>query len=191
MTTTFETQGTGDRAATLNTMATVQSATPTAATLAATVTPTATAPSAPVAPTASAQSATPAATVQSATVMPTAAPQAATVTAPPRYQSRPGRGVVVAPSLADLQGPTEGTVELPLWLFWSSPGHTFDLGDRDMRLWLYQTVLREASSLQDLTAYLDGDTLIALWPDLYLPKGVRQAWEDTHPFLRATVVATA
>ncbi len=111
---------------------------------------------------------------------------------PPRaqYQSRPGRWVTVAHSLADLRGPTEGTVELPLWLFWSCPGHTFDLGDRDMRQWLYQTVLREAGRLEDLTAYLDGDTLTALWPDLYLPRGVRQAWEDQHPVLR-TAKATA
>jgi hypothetical protein len=105
------------------------------------------------------------------------------------YQSRPGRGVMVAARLTDLRGPTEGTVELPLWLFWSSPGHTFDLGDRDMRLWMYQTVLREASRPEDLTTYLDGDTLVALWPDLYLPKGVRQAWEDAHPILRAAAPA--
>ena len=97
--------------------------------------------------------------------------------------------MVVAASLADLRGPVEGTVELPIWLFWSSPDHTFNLGDQDMRRWLYQIVLREAGSLEDLTAYLDGDTLIALWPDLYLPKGVRQAWEEQHPVLRA--VATA
>jgi hypothetical protein len=108
-----------------------------------------------------------------------------------RYQSRPGRWVTVAPSLADLRGTTEGSVELPLWLFWSAPGHTFDLSDRDMRRWLYQTVLREAGGLEDLTTYLDGDTLIALWPDMYLPKGVRQAWEDQHPVLRAAMVATA
>jgi hypothetical protein len=76
-----------------------------------------------------------------------------------------------------------------LWLFWSSPDHAFDLGDRDMRLWLYQTVLREASRPEDLAAYLDGGTLIALWPDLYLPEGVRQAWEDKHPALRAAVAA--
>jgi hypothetical protein len=108
-----------------------------------------------------------------------------------RYQSRPGRRAVVAASLADLQGPTEGTVELPIWLFWSAPGHTFDLGDRDMRRWLYQTVLREASRREDLTTYLDGDTLIALWPELYLPKGVRQAWEEQHPALRAAAAAAA
>jgi hypothetical protein len=106
-----------------------------------------------------------------------------------RYQSRPGRCAVVAASLADLRGPTEGTVDLPLWLFWSLPGHTFDLGDRDMRLWLYQTVLREASRPEDLATYLDGNTLIALWPDLYLPKGVRHAWEDQHPILRGVAAA--
>jgi len=114
------------------------------------------------------------------------------VTAPrARYQGRPGRRVVVAPSLADLRGPTQGTVELPLWLFWSCPGHAFDLDDLDMRQWLYQTVLREAGRPEDLTAYLDGDTLVALWPGLYLPKGVRQAWEDQHPVLRAAAAAAA
>jgi hypothetical protein len=106
-----------------------------------------------------------------------------------RYQSRPGRRVIVAASLADLRGPAEGSVALPLWLFWSSPGYTFDLGDRDIRQWLYQTVLGQAGCAADLTTYLDGGTLIALWPDLYLAKGVRQAWEDQHPVLRAAVAA--
>jgi hypothetical protein len=107
------------------------------------------------------------------------------------YQARPGRRVLVALDLADLKGPVSGTVELPLRLFWSCPGHTFDLGDRDMRLWLYQTVLREAGRLEDLTTCLNGDTLINLWPDLFLPKGVRQAWEDAHPRLRALATAAA
>jgi hypothetical protein len=109
----------------------------------------------------------------------------------PRYQARPGRCAVVAANLGELRGPTEGTVELPLWLFWSAPGHTFDLGEPDMRRWLYQTVLREAGRPEDLTTYLDGDTLIALWPDLYLPKGVRQAWEDKHPVLQGAAAAAA
>jgi hypothetical protein len=82
-------------------------------------------------------------------------------------------------------------VTLPLWLFWSSPDHSFDLGDPDMRRWFYQTVLREAGSLEDLTTYLDGGTLITLWPDLYLPEGVRRAWEDQHPALRASAAAAA
>jgi hypothetical protein len=107
-----------------------------------------------------------------------------------RHEARPGRRAVVAASLEDLRGPAEGVVELPLWLFWSSADRAFDLGDRDRRLWLYQTVLREASRAEDLAAYLDRETLIAVWPDLYLPRGVRQAWEERHPVLRAAV-ATA
>jgi len=103
-----------------------------------------------------------------------------------RYQSRPGRRAVVDASLAELQGPTHGTVELPIWLFWH-PDRTFDLDEPGMLPWMYQVVLREAGSTEDL-AYLNGELLIALWPDLYLPKGVRQAWEDQHPELHAAPV---
>jgi hypothetical protein len=92
---------------------------------------------------------------------------------------------VVVPDLADLRGPVAGRVELPLWLFWSRPDRTFDLDDPDMRQWLYEIVLREAGRLEDLTTYLDRDTLIALWPSLYLPKGVRLAWEEQHAALRS------
>jgi len=106
-----------------------------------------------------------------------------------RHQARPGRPALVVPDLADLRGPAAGTVELPLWLFWSQPNHTFDLDEPEMRQWMYEIVLREAGSPEDLTTYLDRDTLIALWPRLYLPKGVRQAWEDEHPVLRSAVVA--
>ena len=87
--------------------------------------------------------------------------------------------------LASLRGPAHGTVELPLRLFWSSPDRTFDLDKPYMRRWFYQTVLREASRPEDLTRYLDRSTLIALWPELRLPAGVRQAWEEHHPPLRA------
>ena len=80
---------------------------------------------------------------------------------------------MVAASLADLKGPAEGTVELPLWLFWS-PDRTFDLSQPFMLRSMYEAVLGEASRPEDLATYLDGDTLIALWPDLFLPKGIRQ-----------------
>jgi DNA invertase Pin-like site-specific DNA recombinase len=103
------------------------------------------------------------------------------------YQAKPGRRVLVIDRLDDLRGPTAGSVELPLRLFWSLPGHRFDLGDPDMRRWYYQTVLREASRAADLTGYLDAGTLARLWPDLFLPRGVRRAWEEQHPSLRAGV----
>ena len=106
------------------------------------------------------------------------------------YQARPGRGVLVAGDLADLRGPVSGMVELPLWLFWY-PDRTFDLDDPATLRWMYQTVLREASRPGDLTEYLNGDTLVALWPDLFLPRGVRQAWEERYPVLRAASPAAA
>jgi DNA invertase Pin-like site-specific DNA recombinase len=103
------------------------------------------------------------------------------------HQVRPGRRALVIDDLADLHGPVAGNVELPLRLFWSLPGHHFDLGVPDMRRWYYQTVLREASRAPDLTDYLDAATLVSLWPQLDLPKGVRRAWEDAHESLRAGV----
>ena len=50
---------------------------------------------------------------------------------------------------------------------------------------MYQVVLREAIRAEELTSYVKRDKLIAVWPDLYLPKGVRWAWEERHPVLRA------
>jgi DNA invertase Pin-like site-specific DNA recombinase len=103
------------------------------------------------------------------------------------YQARPGRRALVIDDLADLRGPVSGSVKLPLRLFWSLPDHWFDLDDPDIRRWYYETVLREASRAEDLTTYLDGATLTSLWPGLFLPKGVRRAWEERHQSLRATV----
>jgi hypothetical protein len=94
----------------------------------------------------------------------------------------------VAADLADLQGPRSGLAELPLRLFWCAD-RTFDLDDPGMLRWMYQNVLREATRAEDLTSYLHGDTLVAVWPDLVLPEGVRHAWEDRHPVLRAVAAA--
>jgi hypothetical protein len=99
------------------------------------------------------------------------------------YQARPARKVLVANDLADLRGPATGTLELPLRLLWH-PDRTFDLGKTTMLHWMYQTVLREACRMEDLTSYLDGETLATVWRNLLLPRGVREAWEKSHPVLR-------
>lgn len=100
-----------------------------------------------------------------------------------QYQSRPGRPVVVAPALDELHGPTSGVVELPNRLLWR-PHRTIDLDDAWSVAWMYALVLREAARVDDLREWVDGETLIHLWPDLNLPRGVRRAWEDRHPVLR-------
>jgi hypothetical protein len=109
---------------------------------------------------------------------------AGTVAVRTQYAARPGRRAIVVTDLGSLCGPVRGVVELPLRLFWSSPNRSFDLDKPFMRRWMYQTVLRE-----DLTRFLNRDTLIELWPDLFLPQGVRRAWEERHPVLVAGVGA--
>lgn len=56
---------------------------------------------------------------------------------------------------------------------------------------MYEAVLREASRAEDLAGYLNGEVLVAVWPELYLPKGLRRAWENRHPALRAARLAAA
>ena len=114
--------------------------------------------------------------------------QTATLRAP--QQARPGRRALVATDLAALAGPTTGPVELPLRLFWY-PDRTFDLDAPGMLAWMYQTVLREATRPEDLTAFLNEATLVALWPGLFLPRGVRAAWEAQHPVLAAIPTVAA
>jgi hypothetical protein len=104
-----------------------------------------------------------------------------------QYQARPGRRALVAPRLELLGGPAAGKVELPVWLFWSSRDRSFDLGNADERAWLYEIVLREAARPDDLMAHLNADVLVRIWPEIRrrLPAGVRLAWEEKHPQLRA------
>jgi hypothetical protein len=106
------------------------------------------------------------------------------------HEARPGRGVVVAADLDDLRGPVSGTVELPVRLFWN-PDRTFDVGKPFMLRWMYENVLREASRPEDLRTYLNGAMLARVWRELHLPKGVRRAWEDRHPVLRAAAAPAA
>jgi hypothetical protein len=100
--------------------------------------------------------------------------------------------VLVVRDLAALRGPAGGKVTLPLRLYWSPPGRVFDLDDDPYLLRsMYQVVLGEAVRAEELTTYLNRDTLRAVWRDLYLPKGVRRAWEDVHPALRAAPAPAA
>lgn len=102
-----------------------------------------------------------------------------------RQQGRAGarhRRVVVAPRLDELHGPTSGVIELPLRLFWQPDRHV-DLDSPPLLQWMYAAVLREAVSVEELRTWLDGPTLVRLWPELYLPIWVRRAWRERHPEL--------
>ncbi|SIR56555.1 hypothetical protein [Micromonospora avicenniae] len=99
------------------------------------------------------------------------------------HLARPGRPAVVARTLTELTGPTRGVVELPVRLMWNAE-RTFDLGDPDQLLWLYENVLRETTRTEDLRRLVDGRTLRRVWRLLNLPRAVRQAWESRHHALR-------
>ena len=92
---------------------------------------------------------------------------------------------VVADALDELRGPTSGTVGLPHHLDWSgSP--TYDLDDPAELASMYKTVLNEAATTDDLRTWLDGRTLMRLWPTLWLPAALRHAWEQRFTMLVAS-----
>ena len=115
--------------------------------------------------------------------MPATAPDA-----PAPHLARPHRPVLVAGTLDELAGPQHGLVELPLRLWWN-PSRAFDLDDPDSLRWMYENVLREAVHVDELRRYLHGPTLVRVWPQLNLPRGVRAAWEARHRALRSSRAA--
>ena len=97
---------------------------------------------------------------------------------------------VVVDDLADLRGPTQGSVTLPHHLDWSGRP-TYDL-DRPARLAsMYKAVLNEASTKADLRDWLTRERLIELWPTLWLPPRLRQLWERRFPELAVRQAAVA
>jgi hypothetical protein len=67
-------------------------------------------------------------------------------------------------------------------LDWSTDSR-YDLDDPGDLLVMYQTVLNEASTLDDLRSWIDADTLRRLWPSLWLPGRLRALWEARFPEL--------
>lgn len=92
------------------------------------------------------------------------------------------RRVVVVTDLAALRGPVSGRWQLPLHLD-ASARAVYDFADPDEREEAYQLILLEAASPADLEQWLDGTELLRMWPDLYLPRVVRAAWQTEQPAL--------
>ena len=92
------------------------------------------------------------------------------------------RPVVVAADLEELRGPLSGQWRLPLHLD-SSARALYDFAEPSDRRQAYQLVLLEAADPADLSCWLDAGELLRLWPELYLPRGVRGAWQARHPEL--------
>ncbi len=92
------------------------------------------------------------------------------------------RPVVVASDLTALHGPLQGHWQLLLHLD-ASARPFLDFADAADREEAYQLVLLEAASEADLERWLYCDELLRLWPELYLPRQVRAAWQSRHDVL--------
>jgi hypothetical protein len=102
----------------------------------------------------------------------------------PGQARRYAKPVVVPDRLDLLCGPTAGIVWLPRHLDWS-PDTGYDLDSPGRIVDLYRTVISEATTPDDLHAYLDEATLLRLWSYIWLAPPVRQVWERRFPELAA------
>jgi excisionase family DNA binding protein len=92
------------------------------------------------------------------------------------------RPYMVVDDLESLRGQTDSIVKLPLRLNWSSKC-LYDLTATSDRRALYERVLNEALHVEDLQTFLDAETLVELWSQLWLPQQVRTLWEARFPLL--------
>ena len=112
------------------------------------------------------------------------------VTAPQAKMAAALRRAVVVP-LSDLRGPAEGTLELPVAVFWSLPHASFDVADRKQRIAAYRHVFSAARRAEHLIPYLNAALLKDAWAEIGLPHRVRAAWEAVNPALAPAAVKAA
>lgn len=111
-----------------------------------------------------------------------AAAAAAAVSVPMRTAYADRRPYVAVDDMETLRGPTGSAVELPLELNWG-PQRTYDVSCDSDRRALYERVLNEAQHPEHLQQYLNGELLVQVWPQLFLPSQVRTLWEGKFPQL--------
>lgn len=69
-----------------------------------------------------------------------------------------------------------GLVKLPAHIAWSPP-YVYDLDDPGELRCAYARVMTEGLA-DDVRFYIDLDTLVMVWDDLYLPRHVRERWRE-------------
>jgi hypothetical protein len=94
----------------------------------------------------------------------------------PGWESRP------VPIPDDVDDPSvtkaSGRVRLPLHIYRSGDdpqNKQWDLDDPLQRELVYRMVMSEGNE-DDVRYFIDVDQLIAMWPDLFLPRRVRETW---------------
>ena len=93
-----------------------------------------------------------------------------------------GRLLLVPGTLAELAGPTTGTITLPDRLN-DSEEPSFDLTKRARLRRMYESVMHKATSVDDLRTWLEHGALVKLWPELELVPRLQAKWERRFPAL--------
>ena len=86
-------------------------------------------------------------------------------------------------SLDDLHGPASGLVRTTGSIC-TAPDPVFNLDDPADFNSMYRATVRDGTAAEQ-ERFLDRDTLIRLWPELFLPYQCRDAWEARFPILKA------
>ncbi|MFF0343561.1 hypothetical protein [Kribbella sp. NPDC004875] len=113
-----------------------------------------------------------------------------------KHEARPGDTYasmipyMVPRSLDQLQGPAAGVIDLPTRLDWG-PNPRYDLAKIDEATTLYNKVISEASTVDDLAEFLNREMLVALWPRLRLPRHCADLWNQAFPQLATGGQSTA
>lgn len=101
-----------------------------------------------------------------------------------RVHFRDVKPYAVVDTLNQLRGPTGGVVVLSHSVLWAPGGGRVDLDEPGGTALAYQAVLAEGM-VEDLVQVLNPGRLIAVWPELMLPRRVREMWEarfhELHP----------
>lgn len=79
----------------------------------------------------------------------------------------------------ELQGPSEGTLALPLSIHWG-PQQSVDLSDLVDVGRGYRSILVEGTAEQQ-AEMLNADLLERIWPDTLMPPPVRRLWSQKFP----------
>lgn len=89
---------------------------------------------------------------------------------------------LVPDSLERLQGPTAGSVALPLHLDWG-PDRSYTVEDDASCTLLYQLTLQTSGSIDEICSIINGGRLMELWPTMQLLDRCRHLWEAAFPEL--------
>lgn len=100
----------------------------------------------------------------------------------PSWRPRFEPDVFVPADLNLLSGPSSGTIDPPVNLYWQ-PGELDFSDPGDLRRF-YASALTKASTADQLSTWINRRALTDNWASIALPSRVRAAWETIHPQLR-------